>query len=216
MTFFYKIVNGLAPKYLTNYLNINSNPVYDTRASKKNYIRGFKTRTENFKHSFFPFCISEWDKLDYSLRNAESIQLFKSILKEFFNLKQKSLFSIHDLEGVKLLTRLRLRFSHLNEHKFRHNFKDTPSPMCDCGSKTETTRHFFLRCPFFTKERQKLLNSLFEIDLSLSNLNEQSLLDIILFGSEKFKDSINKEILLHSINFIKTTERFNRPLFDHT
>ena len=216
MTFFYKIVKGIAPKYLTNYLNINSNPIYDTRASKNNKIRGFKTRTESFKHCFLPFCISEWDKLDYSLRNAESIQRFKSILKEFFNFKQKSLFSIHDPVGVKLFTRLRLRFSHLNEHKFCHNFKDTPSPMCDCGSETETTRHFVLRCPFFSKQRQELLNSLFDIDLSLSNLDEKSLLDIILFGSEKFKDSINKEILFHSINFIKATERFDRPLFDHT
>ena len=123
-------------------------------------------------------------------------------------MKQNSLFSIHDPVGVKLLTRLRLRFSHLNEHKFRHNFKDTPSPMCDCGSEIETTQH--------TKERQKLLNSLFEIDLSLSNVNEKLLLEIILFGSEKFEDFINKKILLHAINFIKATERFDRPLIDHT
>ena len=73
MAFFYKIVNGIAPKYLTNYLNFNSNPAYDTRTSKKNDIRGLKTRTENFKHSFFPSCIREWNKLDYSLKKAESI-----------------------------------------------------------------------------------------------------------------------------------------------
>ena len=69
------------------------------------------------------------------------------MLKDFLNLKQKSLFAIHDPPGVKLLSRL--KFSHLNEHKFRHNFKDALSPMCDCGSKTETADHFFLRCPFF-------------------------------------------------------------------
>ena len=33
LTFFYKIVNGLAPKYLANYLNINDNQVYKTRAA---------------------------------------------------------------------------------------------------------------------------------------------------------------------------------------
>ena len=130
-------------------------------------------------------------------------------------MKRKSLFSIHDPAGVKLLTRLRLGFSHLNEHKFRHNFKDTPSPMCNCGSETETTHHFFLRCPFYTKERQKLLNSLFETDSSLKTLDETSLLDIILYGSEKFKDCTNKVILFHSVNFIKTTERFDRSLIDH-
>ena len=48
-------------------------------------------------------------------------------------------------------TETRLKFSHLNEHKFRHNFKDAPTPMFDCGSETETTDHFFLRCPFLQK-----------------------------------------------------------------
>ena len=35
---------------------------------------------------------------------------------------------ICDSLGVKLLTRLRFEFSHLNEHKFRHGFKDTLNP----------------------------------------------------------------------------------------
>ena len=72
---------------------------------------------------------------DTSLRKAENIKLFNSMLKDFFNLKQKSLFVIHDPAGVKLFARLRLKFSHLNEHKFCHNFKDAMSPMCDYGSE---------------------------------------------------------------------------------
>ena len=65
------------------------------------------------------------------------------MLKDFFNLKQKSLFVFHDPVGVKLLSMLQLKFSHLNEYKFCHNFKDALSPMCDCASETETD-HFFL------------------------------------------------------------------------
>ena len=42
------------------------------------------------------------------------------------------LFSIHDSKGVKLLSRLRLNFNHLNEHKFRQNFKNCMSHMCGC------------------------------------------------------------------------------------
>ena len=136
LTFFYKIVNGLAPKYLANYLNINDNRVYKTRASVHNNINTFGTRTKNFKQSFFPFCVDERCKLYISLRKAENIKRFKSMLKDFFNLKQKSFFAIHDPAGVKLLSRLRLKFSHLNEHKFGDNFKDALSPMCDCGSET--------------------------------------------------------------------------------
>ena len=149
LTFFYKIVNGLAPKYLANYLNINDEQVYKTRTSEHKNIKRFGTRTENFKQSFFPFCINEWCKLDISLRKVENIKRFKSMLKDFFNLKQKSLFVIHDPAGVKLLSRL--KFSHLNEHKFFHNFKDAVSPMCYCGSETETTYHFLVLPVFCNK-----------------------------------------------------------------
>ena len=135
------------------------------------------------------------------------------MLKDFLNLKQKSLFAIHDPAGVKLLSRL--KFSHLNELKFRHNFKDALSPMCDCGSKTETTDHFFLRCPFFAINRQKPLQDLLKIDPSLRNLKDELLLDMILYDSGKYNDTVNKEILLHTISFINNTKRFERPLFDH-
>ena len=82
--------------------------------------------------------------------------------------------------------------------------------MSDCGSETETTDHFFLRCPFFTENRQKLLNSMFKVNVSLKNLNDEMLPEILLFGSDKYKDAVNKEILVHTI---KTTKSFKRPLF---
>ena len=98
---FCKIVNGRAPKYLANYLNINDNRVYKTRASSEhNNIKRFGTRTENFKQSFFPFCVNEWCKLDISLRKAENFKRCKSMLKDFFSLKQKPLFVVHDPVGV--------------------------------------------------------------------------------------------------------------------
>ena len=141
------------PQYLIKYVNLRSTSNYQTR-SANNSLQEFSCRTGSFKHSFFPFCVREWNKLDNTIRDAESIKQFKSMLKNFFSLNQRSLFSIHDPVGVKLLTRLRLQFSHLNEHKFRHNFKDCMSPMCDSGAATETTSHFLLRCQFFGNERQ--------------------------------------------------------------
>ena len=82
--------------------------------------------------------------------------------------------------------------------------------MSGCGSETETTDHLFLRCPFFAENRQKLLNSMFKINVSLKNLNNEMLSDIYLFGSDKYKDTVDKEILVHTI---KTTKSFKRPLF---
>ena len=67
LTFFYTIVNGLAPNCYTNYLNINDNRAYKTRASEQNNIKRFETRAEHFKQSIFPFCVNEWYKLDIFL-----------------------------------------------------------------------------------------------------------------------------------------------------
>ena len=81
--------------------------------------------------------------------------------------KENSLFSVYDPLRVKLLTRLRLQFSHLNKHKFRHGFSDTINPMCACGTETETTEHFFLRCHIYSTQRLELLEKLKKVDSNL-------------------------------------------------
>ena len=112
-----------------------------------------------------------------------------------------------------LLTRLRLQFSHLNDHKFGHNFRDCVSPMYDCGAETETTSHFFLSCQFFAIERQKL-RDVYRINDSIKEVNEESLIDVLLYGSGRLNDSKNKQILLHTICYIQANKRFEQPLID--
>ena len=46
----------------------------------------------------------------------------------WLNLLRLSAFNVSDLNGIKLLTCLHVKFSDLHEHKFRHNFYATP--MC--------------------------------------------------------------------------------------
>ena len=84
--------------------------------------------------------------------------------------------------------------------------------MCDCGTETKTTEHFFLRCPFFVTERQKLVNNVYDKHFSSQNLNEESVIDILLHGCDRFHERDNKEILLHTIDYIKSTKRFERSL----
>ena len=52
--------------------------------------------------------------------------------------------------GVKILIRLRLQFSHLNKHKFRHGFEDTINTMCACRSEVETNENFLLACHLYS------------------------------------------------------------------
>ena len=64
---------------------------------------------------------------------------FKNSLIKDIKSNETSFFSIHDSQGVKLLSQIKLYFSHLNEHKFRHNFKESGSVLCCCGLEIEST-----------------------------------------------------------------------------
>ena len=57
--FFYKIVKGLSPKYLTSYLQLHYNPIYQTRSTAENIVKLTASRTVNFHNSFFPLCSQE-------------------------------------------------------------------------------------------------------------------------------------------------------------
>lgn len=48
----------------------------------------------------------------------------------------RNFVKLNDLT-LKLFARLRLEFSHLNEHKFKHGFGDTVSPMFGCNAEIE-------------------------------------------------------------------------------
>ena len=70
---------------------------------------------------FFPCTLNDWFNQDDSIRNSESISTFKSKLLSFIRPVQNNIFNIFDFQRLKLLTRLRLGFSHLNEYRFRQN-----------------------------------------------------------------------------------------------
>ena len=95
--------------------------------------------TEYFKNSFIPYCVNEWHKLGPELKNSLSIPQCKEGLHIFIRPKICPIYKVHDLLGLKLLTRLRINFSHLREHKFRYNFLDTLNPLCSCGLEIEST-----------------------------------------------------------------------------
>ena len=80
-------------------MNLRSTSNYQIRSANDNSLPEFFWRTESFKHSLFPFGIREWNKLDNTIRDAESMKQFKSMSMNFLSLKQRSLFSIHDSVG---------------------------------------------------------------------------------------------------------------------
>ena len=162
---------------------------------------------------FFPSAITEWNKLDCYIRNADSFKVFKKRLLSFIRPMPNSIYNIHNPLGVKYLTRLRIGFSHLKEHKFKHNFQDSIDPMCSCSSGIETTIHFFLHCANFNIQRQTLFDKIATIDANILTENGDSIVNTLLFGKPNCENSFNKAMLNASVEYILSTERFNNTLF---
>ena len=157
--------------------------------------------------SYFQF------KLNDKIRNIKSINKFKVTILNFIGPKGNLVFNIHDTSGIKLLSRLRLNFSHLNEHKFRHNFSDTIERMCNCGLEPKITLYYLLRGNLYSTQRLEFLNNVCILNPSIKNYSDEKLLNILLYGSEDFNCNMNKEIVKASIKFLKISKRFNGPLF---
>ena len=93
--------------------------------SSRQHVNSFDSvscKSEYFKNSFITNVINEWNKLDPDIRSSTSYNLSRNMLLKFIRPAQRKNYNINDSVGVQLLTRLRLGFSHLHEHKFRHGF----------------------------------------------------------------------------------------------
>ena len=144
------------------------------------------------KKIFFPSVISEWNKLDLEICSSASLEIFKKHLLNFIRPNCNNVFKINNPLGLKLLTRLRIGFSHLKEHKFQHNFQDSVDPLCSCRIDIELTVHFFLHYLNLTTQRQTLLNKLKSINANILAENENSFVRTLLFGRPDCTYSNNK------------------------
>ena len=210
---FWNIAKGNSPQYLRKYippLQTSRNPL----RLNLNHFSSIPVKTDYFANSFFPYTVNQWNRLDPSIRNSSNISIFKNALLKFIRPIPSNVFNVNDAVGLKFLTRLRLNLSHLREHKFRHNFKDTINPICSCALlTTESTMHYLLHCPFYSNQRKTLLDRLKALDLSTSELSEDNLIKLLLYGNPKsYCLETNTNILTFTIDFLKTSERFDVAL----
>ena len=139
--------------------------------------------------------------MDTDIRNLDSHVKFRKKLLNFIRPSEKSIFNIYYPQRSKLLNRLSLGFSHLREHKFRHNFADTVNPLCSCALETESTDHFFLRCQNYVSFRTALINKLSSTNSGIVPLRPSALLKVILYSNKMFNDKSNQRILTATINY---------------
>ena len=148
-------------------------------------------------------------------RSRNSYNLCTNFFKKipsFIKPTENNTLFIYEFLGITLLNRLRVDFSHLNKHKFRHAFANILHPLCSCSLETESTAYFFLRCRKYYIICISLMNELNDIDTSITSKQPNKLIRIALYGDCKFIDNVKKLTLLPTIQFIKNTNRFNQSL----
>ena len=95
----FKIVYGASPLYLSQICQPTASSTrYATRSA--NNIRVPRCRTSYFKNSFFPPSIKYWNSLDYSIRNLDSLSLFKRRIKDKYGYNAHHLIIIQVYEQL--------------------------------------------------------------------------------------------------------------------
>ena len=186
-----------------------SNHNYNTQ--NFDHIDLYYCRTGIFKYSFFPYTIVEWKKLDANLKNVKSYMCFWNSLLKIGRPVQNSIYKVFNPLGIKFLARLRLRLSHFNEHKFKYNFWNCLNPLHSCSLEVESPIHFFLHCHFFDKFWQILLETVEKIIKDISHMNDDLLVNQLMYGSPSYSFEENK-IINASIKYVLDTERFSSPI----
>ena len=204
---FYKIKNGLAPSYLPNHLPNHRETNYTLRNKRASV---HFVRTDRFENSFFPFTCKAWNELNNSVQSISSVESFKKYLNRFIRPPGRDHYGIKDYYGIRLLTKIRVSFSDLRDHRFNHNF-NCANPNCGCGNEHETSVHFFLRCPQFNVQRISLLSKISDIVGSdITVLPDEHLYNILVYGSNTYNYVTNKLIITETIRYIRESGRFTK------
>ena len=143
------------------------------------------------------------------------IRTFKRAIFDFIRPVPTPMFKINWLLGFVFLIWLRVGFSHLREHKFRHGFLDIVDHIYTCRfNAVENTEHYLLYCSNFANQRTVLFDDLRNTGINYGPLDSSTLSRMLLFGNSNFSDNVNRGIIYAVIKFIVSTSRFSGSIYD--
>ena len=201
---FFVLLKSKTPHYL--YQKIPEQRTVDYNLRKTRYYEPNLSKTIRFYNSYFSNILDEWNKLDKAVQGSPSISVFKRNLLQIIRPIKNPVYNICDIQGVKMLTRLRVKFSPLKEHRFRHNF-ECLSPGCICGAAIENTEHYLLHCTQFCTLGQTLLGQISDAGFDIANMSTEDLCCLLLYGRPIGSTYINRMILEATISFIKSSKK---------
>ena len=188
-----KIANNETPVYLQNLLPPKIGDIRPMSRYADNY-QLCNCRTQTFKNSFVPSAVKMWNDLPLHCRSKEyAAEISKSSGNPLFYEGHRNVNVRH--------AQLRMQCSKLNSHLFQLHV--TESPACTCGAESEDISHFFLHCPLWTQQRQKLLQSL----RPYINIDKKIDVNTLLYGNDALDAKPNKLIFNMVHTFISETDR---------
>ena len=135
------------------------------------------------------------------MKSLQSLSVFKSRILQTFNVSDvPKYYLVGDGNMSVLHTRIRNHCSDLNFHLYLNQFKDNVS--CSCGYQIENAEHYFVHCPRYTDQRIQLFRDL--------HILHPLKLFILVYGSNKQYDDVNKHTFVSVHGFIRNSKRFDR------
>ena len=116
---FYKLRNDHRPWYLYSEIPQECTLHYNLR--RPDLSEPNVKSTNRFSHTDFQNCMRQWHQLDGTI--SPTISVFKRELVHLVKSFKEFNFGIHGIEGIRLLTHLRVEFSDFREHKLKHKFQ---------------------------------------------------------------------------------------------
>lgn len=198
---FYKMVNGLAPKHLSDLLPESRQTLYNLRNS--NDPDPPFCRTETYRQSFIPATTRDWNILPPDLKSAPSLGSFKVRLdKHFKKTKPPSYYFFGSRNTNLIMSCIRNGVSKLNHDLFKNHVTEEPS--CRCGHAEETAFHYFFECLRYTVYRDVMFNTILGIGRDV-HLN----IDTLLKGDSQLSVVDNERLHNAVSDYITSTRRFD-------
>ena len=119
-----------------------------------------------------------------------------------------SVFGIYNPTVLPKLTQLSVCLCKLTDHIFRHNFRDTVSPMCSTNYGFEDINYFLLLCRSFDVQKKIILFGVDELVrpfVQIANLSNLALIHLLLHVDYDFSNILSMNIIELTRCFIHET-----------
>ena len=182
---------------------------HDTRSRRK--FLPFPRGKVKFSKSFFVLFSRKWKDTPKEITKITDMFDFKLALKKHLAPLRYKFLGRGQKLGNKLLTRIRVGRSYLNEHSYQ--IQMAPSPKCACLYSRESPLHYFLDCPMYNEERRTMIGVFEQYLPKFNTYTKNKKLNIIFNGfdrdnTELFKTNVTLQYTVQ--NFIIKTKRFTK------